>query len=115
VDTREKILSIEAAARLLRERPGARVVTGYFDPLLATDARLLQEMGGRLIVAVRTPERELLPYRARVELVASLGSVEFVVPEECLTAIPHENVVRLEETHRQSTAELIELVRRRSG
>jgi hypothetical protein len=115
VDTREKILSPEAAEELLCSRPGARVVTGYFDPLLSVHARRLAELGDKLLVVVRRSPGDLLPYSARAELVASLSSVEFVLPEDCLALIPPDRRINEEDADRRRTAELVALVLRRCG
>jgi hypothetical protein len=114
VDTREKILSRGAAVQLLDLRPGARVVTGYFDPLLATHARRLREIGDRLIVSVRNSEDCLMPERARAEMVASLACVEFVIPEDCLLRVDSQNLVSEENSDLRRRAEFVDHVRRRS-
>jgi hypothetical protein len=64
-----------------------RLITGYFDPLLASHARQLDQIAsqnGLVTVLLRTPPSPLLDARARAELVAALASVETVVlpPEE---------------------------------
>ena len=115
MDTRNKILTHEAAERLLRSRPDARVVTGYFDPVLAAHARRLSEIGDRVIVCVRRSDSSLLDQRARAELVASLSSVEFVIPEECLPLAQSAHVIREEEVDLKRAAAFVEHVRRRSG
>lgn len=114
VDTREKILCRKAAAQLLRSRPGAPVVTGYFDPLLAAHARRLREIGSRLIVCVRRSDDCLMPERARAEMVASLACVQFVIPEDCLSTIDSQNVISEEDSDLRRRAEFAEHVRRRS-
>ena len=75
MDTRTKILTAEAAPR------ACTVVTGAFDPVLAEDARELAEIranhpDGPLLVVVLPLPGELLPCRARAELVAALRMVE---------------------------------------
>ncbi len=89
MDTRNKILEWREAKRLLGRHhastPRWKVVTGYFDPLLASHVRRLREIAGpgeRLIVVVADPDRPLLPARARAELVAALEMVESVVLAE---------------------------------
>ena len=86
MDTRAKIIE-RAAAERIAGGDGARltVVTGYFDPLTAAHAVRLAEIAATaeaLLVVVRTPERPLLPARARAELVAALSAVNHVVVEE---------------------------------
>jgi hypothetical protein len=64
-----------------------RVVSGYFDPVLATHtARLEKAAAGASAVAVvlLNPPEAILPARARAELVAALAGVSLVLaPEEC--------------------------------
>ncbi len=111
VDTREKILDREAAERLLRSRPDATVVSGYFDPLLAAHVRRLREIGDSLIVIVRSSPSSLMDRRAREELLASLSCVAFVIPEECSPG----NLVSEDHADARRTAEFVEHVRRRAG
>ncbi len=57
-------------------------VSGHFDPLLAEHVAKLEqarEAGRPLVVEVTNPEHPLLAQRARAELVAALGMVDFVV------------------------------------
>ena len=104
MDTRNKILT--AAAALAIPRPFA-IVTGTFDVLRAEHARELQEArsrsgAARLLVIVLPRSSELLPQRARAELVAALRAVDYVVaagPEELealIHALEPTRVVRLE-------------------
>jgi bifunctional ADP-heptose synthase (sugar kinase/adenylyltransferase) len=81
MDTRAKMIAASEAARLAAE--GATVVSGYFDPLLASHARRLAGLknSAKLIVVIEDPPRPILPARARAELVASLRSVDYVVAE----------------------------------
>ena len=81
LDTRTKIVSEEDARRRL-EGQAAQWVAGHFDPLLAEHVRWLKECSSpdrRLIVEVTNPARPLLAQRARAELVAALGMVDYVV------------------------------------
>jgi bifunctional ADP-heptose synthase (sugar kinase/adenylyltransferase) len=91
VDTRAKILDPGEAADAARQarRLGKRIklVTGYFDPLLAVHARRLSEIassGAVLFVVIREPARPLLRAQARAELVAALAMVDYVVPGDAL-------------------------------
>lgn len=100
VDTRRKIIAGADAARMVEQ--GAMVVSGYFDPLLASHAgRLKQLKRGTLIVAIEDPPHPILERRARAELVASLKAVDFVVESrDGLTPqvrLEQEDVRRLEE------------------
>lgn len=93
-----KIVSVEEAARL-----GATLVSGYFDPLLASHAARLKELkrdGVPLIVLIATSRDSILPAQARAELVAGLRVVDYVVASiEGLTPdvrLEHEDVMRRE-------------------
>lgn len=86
MDTRTKILTAQQAVKVARDLAQAgrrlRAVSGYFDPLLAEHARRLaacRDAGGALMVVVGSPERPILPARARAELVAALAVVDYVV------------------------------------
>ena len=79
MDTRTKIVTAAEAVRLAEA--GATVVSGYFDPLIASQALQLSELkrdGKPLLVLIATPEHPILPPRARAELVASLKVVDHV-------------------------------------
>ena len=65
----------------MRDRAGAWI-TGHFDPLLAAHVQFLEDQatkGHLLIVEVANPPQPLLSQRARAELVAALGMVDYVV------------------------------------
>jgi bifunctional ADP-heptose synthase (sugar kinase/adenylyltransferase) len=118
MDTRNKILSPQAAPR------ACTVVTGAFDVVLAVDARQLAEIRARyperplLVVVLPLPE-ELLPQRARAELVAALRMVDYVVtaddatPDSLLASLEPAQLVRLEEVHAARKRQLMEHVHRR--
>jgi bifunctional ADP-heptose synthase (sugar kinase/adenylyltransferase) len=77
MDTRRKILSVVAALEL---RPPVSLVTGYFDVLHAGDARELARVRHHpLLVVVLPVADEILPPRARAEMVAALRVVDYVV------------------------------------
>jgi bifunctional ADP-heptose synthase (sugar kinase/adenylyltransferase) len=81
LDTRTKIVS-EAEARQRLAGQSAHWLSGYFDPLLAEHVRMLRERAApdrRLVVEITNPPRPLLAARARAELVAALGMVDYVV------------------------------------
>jgi hypothetical protein len=110
VDTRTKIVPLVEAQRIAAL--GATVVSGYFDPLLASHAERLQGLkreGTPLVVLIADPGNPILPARARAELVAGLAVVDHVV-ESGNGLIPH---VRLEQEHDQRLDELIEHVHAR--
>ena len=76
MDTREKIREQSAL------KPGAIVVSGQFDPLLAAHAEWLhQARGGAdgLSVVITEPSDPLLPAKARAALVAALAVVDEVI------------------------------------
>ena len=78
MDTRTKIVDAVAAARIAAS--GAKVVSGYFDPLIASHAEQLARLkdGATLLVLIATPENAILPAAARAELVAGLRAVDYV-------------------------------------
>jgi bifunctional ADP-heptose synthase (sugar kinase/adenylyltransferase) len=74
-------MSEEDARQRLRGQP-AQWVAGHFDPLLAEHVRRLGQYAksdGPLVVEITNPARPLLAQRARAELVAALGMVDYVV------------------------------------
>jgi bifunctional ADP-heptose synthase (sugar kinase/adenylyltransferase) len=80
LDTRSKIIPLHQI-QTLQDRT-ARWISGHFDPLLAEHVELLRrarEAGSLLVVEVTNPVRPLLSQRARAELVAALGMVDYVV------------------------------------
>jgi glycerol-3-phosphate cytidylyltransferase-like family protein len=100
-----------------------KVVTGYFDPLLAGHVRRLEEIaadGQRLLVIVTEPEESVLPATDRAALVAAVAVVGAVAvaPEsgldELLAKLPSESVVREERVDRRRSMEFAASVRRRS-
>ena len=83
MDTRNKIIPRDRAALLageLRDRgTTVRVVTGYFDVLVADHVRRLREIArgsGAVFALVLDPPQPLLSGRARAELVAALGVID---------------------------------------
>jgi bifunctional ADP-heptose synthase (sugar kinase/adenylyltransferase) len=112
VDTRTKIVEASEAESIARN--GAVVVSGYFDPLTASHAERLAGLktgGAKLLVLIATPGNPILPARARAELVASLGVVDYV-SELNGTATPQ---VRLESEDELRLAKLIEHVHSRQS
>ena len=121
MDTRAKIIGRAAAERIAG---GARltVVTGYFDPLTAAHAVRLAEIAATaeaLLIVVRTPERPLLPARARAELVAALSAVNHVVVEEgdpaWIAQLPSAQLVREEVADARRTWDLVVRVHQRQA
>ena len=128
MDTRKKIIKPDEAAgvarRILEGGKALRLVSGYFDPLLAEHSRRLAAIrrhGASLIAVIATPARPVLGAQARAELVAALEVVDYaVIPEnsdveELLGNIPASEVIRLEETDEDTTREWINHVRNRQG
>jgi len=110
MDTRTKIVGA-AQARLIAAQ-GATVVSGYFDPLVASHAERLTELKHErapLLVLIATPADAILPARARAELVAGLAVVDYVC-ETADAAAPH---LALEREHAERLTQLIEQVHAR--
>ena len=123
LDSRTKIVPPEAAPACWRGRdPRPVVVTGYFDPVVASHVRRLEEIAGsagRLLVLVHSPEDPILPLEARVQLVAGLRVVEAVVPcskeelEGLLNQLREAKVVTEERGDLDRRADLVRHVRER--
>jgi hypothetical protein len=110
MDTRTKIIDA-AQARLIASQ-GATVVSGYFDPLVASHAERLAELKNEdapLLVLIATPADAILPARARAELVAGLAVVDYV----CETVGDIALHLSLEREHTDRLAQLIEHVHMR--
>lgn len=78
MDTREKIIDAAQAVRIAAS--GATVVSGYFDPLVASHAERLAGLkcSAKLLVLIASPDNAILPAAARAELVAGLRAVDYV-------------------------------------
>jgi bifunctional ADP-heptose synthase (sugar kinase/adenylyltransferase) len=81
LDTRDKILTLEAACSLAGP---LTIVSGTFDVLRAEHARELaaarqKTPGNTLLAVVRPPLAPVLPGRARAEMAAALRVVDYVV------------------------------------
>lgn len=123
MDTRTKIVSLGKVVEIA-SRQRVRIVTGYFDPLLAAHAARLYEIRRAepdtpLVVAILDPSSPVLNARARAELVAALAVVDYVMilnvarGEEALGRIPAAEVLREEDADRTRTRALAEHVHRR--
>jgi bifunctional ADP-heptose synthase (sugar kinase/adenylyltransferase) len=123
VDTRSKILTLDAALQL---PPPVTVVTGYFDVLRAEHVRDLQRARAvapnRPLLAIVLPGPEpLLDQRARAELVAALRVVDYVVTaddrdlDHIIAAFPPSQLVRLEAADEYRRRQLMEHVRSRQA
>lgn len=120
MDTRAKIIDAARAAQLASE--GAILVSGHFDPLVASHAQRLAELraglakdSAPLLVLIDSPGRPILPPRARAELVASLRVVDYVAEmSEALNGVltPH---MRLEKEHDERFEVLVAHVRARQN
>jgi D-beta-D-heptose 7-phosphate kinase/D-beta-D-heptose 1-phosphate adenosyltransferase len=128
MDTRQKILTRQTAHDLARRLQGNGrrlvIVTGYFDPLLADHVRKLRQLAqtkleAAILAIVLNPTNPLLSQQARVELVAALSMVDYVLPlehsdlEPSLKQFHAEEIVRQEQDDRERVRGLIEHVHRR--
>ncbi len=112
MDTRTKVIGAEAAFEAARRvrASGKRVklVTGYFDPLLAAHARRLREFadpGSALFVAICEPAHPILPARARAELVAALAMVDYVILAEAPASDGFPDGLEPDETEREEAVD----------
>ena len=110
MDTRTKIIDASHAARIAQT--GATVVSGYFDPMIASHAQRLTTLkreGTPLLVLVATPPQAILPALARAQLVAGLSVVDYVCDAPDVIA-PQ---IHLEDEHAELLTQLIEHVHAR--
>jgi hypothetical protein len=110
LDTRTKIVDATEAARVAQA--GATVVSGYFDPMVASHAERLATLkrdGEPLLVLISTPPDQILPAAARAQLVAGLSVVDYV----CDAPNGLDPQIALEGEHTQLLAQLIEHVHAR--
>jgi bifunctional ADP-heptose synthase (sugar kinase/adenylyltransferase) len=126
MDTRNKIIECDQTAGILgdlRARGVAvKMVLGYFDVLSAEHVRRLREIStgtGALFVAVLDPPSPVLDGRARAELVAALGMVDYVVlggerpAQALLRPFSADEIVREESADLLRTRRLMEHVQHR--
>jgi len=124
MDTRTKILTLEAARALGDSRPV--VVAGYFEILLAEHARLLDEVrrrhpAGPLVAFVMPLSGAILPAGARAEMAAGLRVIDYVVTGDdndlatLVDGLQPAAVVRLEADEERLHRELAQHVRSRHG
>jgi glycerol-3-phosphate cytidylyltransferase-like family protein len=120
MDTRDKIVDASGC----RGEGRLVAVTGYFDPLLAWHARELESISQRAgaIAAIVLPlTGELLPPRARAELVAALRMVDYVLIAEngdldgLFAELKPVEIVRLEDEDFRRRGELMDHVRQRAA
>lgn len=116
MDTRSKVLSLDAALRL--SRPAA-LATGYFEVLRVEDARELEQAGRPLLAVVLRHTEELAAAAARAEMVAAIRVVDYVVIadhddlNELIARLQPVRVVRLEAAHAGRIRRLIDDVQRK--
>jgi hypothetical protein len=77
MDTRRKILTLDAALRL--PRGTLTLVTGTFDALRADHTRDLAVLPRPVLAVVLPLEGELVPQTARAEMTAALRVIDYVV------------------------------------
>ena len=109
LDTRNKILNGDVRWPEF-PRPIA-VATGYFEVLRAAHVRELEAArraagAATLLVIVMPREGELLPQRARAEMVAALRIVDYVVCGVSVDALRPDAVFRLEKSDERCLGEL---------
>lgn len=109
MDTRSKIISAEDAAGLAVET----LAVGYFDPVLAAHVARLQSLAGPVTVSVLDPPDEILPARARAELVASLACVERVIVGDARAMVQAARTEDFTGADLATRQTLIELIRQR--
>ena len=110
MDTRTKIIDAAQAARIAQN--GATVVSGFFDPMIATHAERLAAVkreGTPLLVLIATPPDAILPALARAQLVAGLSVVDYVC--DAPAGIPAQ--IHLEDEHAELLTKLIDHVHAR--
>ena len=110
LDTRSKIL-------ILSEATGRQVTTlvvGYFDAVVAAHVSRLLALPGPVTVSVLDPPEEILPARARAELVAALGCVEAVIIGDARTLVSAARTIDFTAADLQTRQELVERIRHRS-
>ena len=124
MDTRQKIIEPQRTLALVGDlrAKGVKIVTGYFDVIVAEHVQRLREIkngAGTLVVVVLDPPEPLLAGRARAELVAALGMVDYVVPAdeqaagEMLSHFTTSEIVREESADLLRARRLSEHVKRR--
>jgi len=127
VDTRQKIqpaAAVTAAITAALSRGTVcRLVAGFFDPLLASNAARIREFragAGILVALVDSPAAPLLPAEARADVVAGLRSVDYVViggrgETELLTLFPQSAILWMTAADEADAKELARRVHERQG
>jgi len=125
MDTRDKIIDCKSAqavaAQLRQHGVPLKIVTGYFDVLVAAHVRRLRQIAdgrSKLLALVLDHPAPLLATRARAELVAGLEVVDYVVPageeaaESLLRGLAGSLIVREESADRLRVEHLRQHVQR---
>jgi hypothetical protein len=110
LDTRTKIIDAPHAARLAQA--GATIVSGFFDPMIASHAERLTTLkreGTPLLVLIATPPDAILPALARAQLIAGLSVVDYV----CDAPDGVTPQIHLEDEHAELLTQLIDHVHAR--
>ena len=110
MDTRSKILTLSEATG--RQVP--TLVVGYFDPVVAAHVSRLLALKGPVTVSLLDPPEEILPARARAELVAALGCVEAVIMGDARNLVSAARTIDFTAADLQTRQELVERIRHRS-
>ncbi len=109
MDTRSKIIALEQAVG----RNVATLVIGYFDPVLAAHVSRLSALTGPIAVSLLDPPDEILPPRARAELVAALGCVDLVILGDARGQVHAKQVIDVTAADLVTRQTLIERIRQR--
>lgn len=110
LDTRSKILTLSEATG----RQVTTLVVGYFDPVVAAHVSRLLALPGPVTVSLLDPPEEILPARARAELVAALGCVDTVIIGDARTLVSAARTIDFTAADLQTRQELVERIRHRS-
>ena len=110
LDTRSKILTLSEAAG----RQVTTLVVGYFDPVVAAHVSRLLALKGPVTVSLLDPPEEILPARARAELVAALGCVDTVIIGDARSLVSAARTIDFTAADLQTRQELVERIRHRS-
>lgn len=89
------------------------LVLGYFDPVLAAHVSRLSALTGPIAVSLLDPPGEILPARARAELVAALGCVDIVILGDARGHVHAQQIVDLTAADLATRQTLIERIRQR--
>ena len=110
LDTRSKIITVEQATG--RQVP--TLVVGYFDPVVAAHVSRLLELKAPVTVSLLDPPDEILPARARAELVAALACVEAVIIGDA-RGVSAARTMDFTSADLQTRQDLVERIRHRSA